>query len=364
MLALGGALRETGHYRVLFACAPTPGGRSFLQRACALGLEVAPVTDGNDLNALLSSRQIDVFHLHAGIGWEGHEGIYRAREAGVPIVVRTEHLPYLLTDPVQQQDYAALVGHVNRLICVSSDARDSFVRAGVPTDKIDVVLNGITPQIAISDRRCVRLELGLPAHALICLTVGRMTEQKGHQYLLQAIPRVISRIPHAYFLWVGAGPLECDLREMAQLLGLNGTQGRDRVHFLGRRDDVPRLIASSDLFVLPSLFEGLPLVVLEAMAKSLPIVGTDVIGTREAIEDGVTGRLVHPCDSSALASAIIEALNCTELAHIWSRNALHKMQTYFTAERMAHETNKVYQQALEIDKPIAHPKSTLARMGC
>jgi glycosyltransferase involved in cell wall biosynthesis len=347
MLALGEALHPIGGYKVLFACAPTPAGRSFLSRAETLGFAALPISFPEELSALLKQTHIDVFHMHAGIGWEGHEGIYRARDAGVPAIIRTEHLPYLLTDANQQHDYAQLVGHLDRLICVSSEARDSFVRAGVPADKINVVRNGITPKSVVADHEHLRAELGLPASSVICLTVGRMTEQKGHTYLLDAITQVISLVPQAYFLWVGTGPLEGALRERAQALDLYKTGGNDRIFFLGRRDDVPRLIASSALFVLPSLFEGLPLAVLEAMASGLPVVGTDVTGTREAIDDGVSGRLIPPCDSHQLAAAIIEALTRPDLAETWGRNARQVMQTHFTAERMAHETRSIYQEALE-----------------
>ncbi|MGA7731199.1 MAG: glycosyltransferase family 4 protein [Chloroflexia bacterium] len=346
MLALGETLHPIGGYKVLFACAPTPAGRAFLSRAEALGLAALPIAAPGELSALLKQAHIDVFHMHAGIGWEGHEGIYRARDIGVPAIIRTEHLPYLLTDANQQHDYAQLVGHVDRLICVSSEARDSFVRAGVPTDRIAVIRNGIIPTTAVAGHESLRAELGLPASSVICLTVGRMTEQKGHAYLLHAIAQVIPLIPHAYFLWVGTGPLEAELQEKARALDLYKTEGRDRIYFLGRRDDVPRLIASSALFVLPSLFEGLPLAVLEAMASGLPIVATNVTGTREAIEDGVSGRLVPPCDSHELASAIIEALTRPDLAETWGRNARQVMQTHFTAERMAHETSRVYREAL------------------
>ncbi len=99
------------------------------------------------------------------------------------------------------------------------------------------------------------------------------------------------REPRAEFVWVGDGPLEDELRPRVRRLGL----GR-RVHLLGRRADVRVLLAAADVLVLPSLFEGLPLVVLEAMAARVPVVATDLTGTAEAVEDGATGRLAPSAD--------------------------------------------------------------------
>jgi glycosyltransferase involved in cell wall biosynthesis len=106
----------------------------------------------------------------------------------------------------------------------------------------------------------------------------------------------------AEFVWVGDGPLEGELRPQVRRLRLD-----TRVHFLGRRADVPGLLAGPDVLVLPSLFEGLPLAVLEAMPAGVPVVPPGVTGTTEAIEDGATGRLVPPGDPAALAAGVVES---------------------------------------------------------
>ncbi len=348
MLALGQGLRDMGGYCVLFACEPHSAGRSFLARASASGVEAVAVSGAEDLTALFMAKHVDILHLHAGIGWEGHSGVKSARAARVPVIVRTEHLPYLLTDPAQQRDYADLVRKVDRLICVSREARGTFVQAGTPADKISVIHNGIVPAVGVAERAELRSELCLPPHAILCLTVGRLTEQKGHRYLLEAIPGIVAQVPHAYFLWVGTGPLQDELEESAHRSGLYKAGGADRIYFLGSRRDVPRLIASCDLFVLPSLFEGLPLAILEAMSGGLPVVATNVLGSREAIEDGVSGRLIPPQESDALGAAIVEALTRHDMAESWAHNARHAMQTHFTTQRMVSETIKVYRDLLDV----------------
>jgi glycosyltransferase involved in cell wall biosynthesis len=185
------------------------------------------------------------------------------------------------------------------------------------------------------------------------LTVARMTEQKGHQYLLAAIPTVTAHEPDAHFIWVGDGPLESSLRSQAAQLGID----ERRLIFAGWRQDIPRLLASADLFVLPSLFEGLPIVVLEAMAAGSAIVGTTVCGTREAIEDEVSGRLVEPANPAALATGIIEGLCHVESVARWRAAARRAYQQLFSADRMGRETADIYEAAF-----AAHQNWTLSRL--
>lgn len=340
------------HYRVLFVCPPSERGQKMLARARQLGCSIMTLNlqDEAEAYAALERRlrrlAICVFHCHAGIGWEGQRGVQVARQAGVPAVVRTEHLPYLLTDAGQRRDYQRLWPLVDRFICVSEEAYNSYLEAGMPDDKLCVVRNGIRAGQVAPDPAGVRADFGLPETARIVLTVARMTEQKGHKHLLNAIPTVLAHEPHAHFVLVGDGPLEGELRQQAAQLGID----EQRLIFAGWRQDIPRLLASADLFVLPSLFEGLPIVVLEAMAAGCAIVGTTVCGTREAIEDEVNGRLVEPGNPAALATGIIEGLCHTESIARWRAAARHTHRQFFTASRMGRETAVIYETALAAER--------------
>ena len=356
MLALAADLQ--GQYRIAFVCPPSTGGDPLLARARALGLATFPLNIKPEVKtgaapwksfiAWLRAQRFDLLHGHAGIGWEGHGGVYAARLADVPVVVRTEHLPDLITDRWQRAAYRRLVPLVDRLICVSEAARSSFVERGVPPEKLRVVRNGIVLRPLPSDRAGTRAVLEPAPRARIVLTIGRMTEQKGHRYLLDAVPAVLARHPDVYFLWAGVGPLQSQLRAWVRTLGLEG-----RVWFLGRRHDVADLLAAADLFVLPSLFEGLPLVVLEAMAAGLPVVGTRVCGTAEAVHDGVTGRLVPAKDAPALATAIVEVLDDPELARRRGAAGRERVEREFSATRMARETGAIYAELLDRVQPVA-----------
>ena len=355
MLLLAHELKN--QYRMAFVCPPSFHGAPFLERAAqdgmqtfALRVENGTAAAHDELQLWLRSEQIAIFHGHAGIGWEGHAAVFAARRADVPHIVRTEHLPHLITDEWQQTEHAALMQHVDRLLCVSDEARHTFLQAGIAPDQVTTVRNGIrAPHRLAPDFSSLRAQLGLDSTAKIALTVGRMTEQKGYRYLLEAVPRVLESAPQTHFLWAGEGELQNELRARVCELGLE-----NRVHFLGRREDVPQLLAACDLFVLPSLFEGLPLVVLEAMAMGVPVVGTRVCGTGEAVCDGETGRLVHPRDALALANGVLEVLKNPQQALQWGENGRARFALEFSASRMARETAAVYEEVLgrQIDNRV------------
>lgn len=134
-------------------------------------------------------------------------------------------------------------------------------------------------------------------------SVGRLTEQKGYTYLINAVPHVLRDLPNARFWIAGQGPLYTSLQQQVRNLGVES-----QVELLGNRDDIPALLDRTDLFVLPSVYEGLPTVVLESMARGVPVIATDIPGTREIIRDRVNGWLIPARDPKALANAILQAV--------------------------------------------------------
>jgi glycosyltransferase involved in cell wall biosynthesis len=346
MLTLGAEL--SARYRVSFICPPSSASTALLDRARQMGLQTLAISVGRQgegfqtLREWLRTHEIEIFHGHAGIGWEGHPGIYAARAAAVPVVVRTEHLPYLISAAWQRAEHNRLVEAIDGLICVSEAAHSTFLQRGLRADRLCVIRNGIQPRPARPDRPGVRASLGLEPESRIVLTVARMTRQKGHRFLADAAPTVIRHHPEVHFVWVGRGPLQRKLRDQVDRLGLSG-----RVHFVGERHDVPDLLAASDLFVLPSQFEGLPLSLLEAMAAELPVVATRVCGTAEVVCSGCSGRLVQSEDPSDLAAGILEALEHPELAASWGRAGRLRVEQEFSSARMASETAGLYDKLRE-----------------
>jgi glycosyltransferase involved in cell wall biosynthesis len=163
----------------------------------------------------------------------------------------------------------------------------------------------------------------------VLVVIGRLTPQKGHIYLLQALPSLVNEWPQLRCLIVGEGEMRGRLDALAQSLGL----GRHCV-FAGVSDAIPEVLAAADLFVLPSLSEGFPFVVLEALAMGCPVVATAIDGVTEVIQDGVTGRLVPPRDPTALAGAIREMLRDPAGARTMGMRGRRLVEERFTADRM------------------------------
>lgn len=337
MLTLGSALSD--EFDVVIAADGNSGGRDLLGRAAGMGLRIKTL----DLSALNPFKawlrnNAALLHVHAGIGWEGHELVRLGKAAGLP-TIRTEHLPYVLTSPVQQAEYGGLLLSVDRVITVSRAAYDSFAsRHGA--SRFALVPNGIAARAATTDRQNTRTALGLLAHEQMLLTVARFTEQKAYPTLLDAVPAVLEHQPGARFVWVGDGPDFATLETAVRDAGLDHA-----VTLLGHRDDVPDLLAAADLLVSPSLFEGLPLVLLEAMAAGVPIVTTAIGGSIQAVGEAHP-YLAASADPIALASTITTALANPDAAQKSGEAGRERFNQHFLASRMAAQTAKIYASAM------------------
>ena len=350
MLALAAGLRE--RYEVVVACPASTGGRRLLESARRIDIRAVEVTapDGTvppvELDWL---GRFDLVHVHAGVAFEGTHVVSLARRAGVPLVVRTEHQPYWVQAPEQAGSYRRTVEMVDRIICVSRGVADTFLLAGVPAERVVVVPNGVPPIRAV-DPGPVRRRLGLSGGAPVVLTPARFTERKGHPDLLAAARLVLHQRPDARFLWAGSGPTHRTMEEAVRVAGLV-----DQVLFRSGADDVADLLAVADVLALPSWYEGMPLVVLEAMAAGVPVVGTRVCGTDEVVEDRVTGRLVPPQDPKALAEALLDLLDDPAAARRCGRAGRRAYEASHTHLRMAADTAAVYQQLLGSPDSAGHP---------
>lgn len=301
--------------------------------ARAAGLDVRGHADPA---ALLAEVRPDLLHVHAGIGWEGH-ALTRAGAAGGVRVVRTEHLPWLLTDPGQQAEHAAAAADVDAFVAVSAAAAASWapVLARVAPDApLATIPNGVSAPPVRRGRAETRAALGIAPGAPLLLAVGRFTAQKDQITLVRAL-RVLGD-PALRLVLAGDGP-ERPACEAA-------AAGDRRIAFLGQRDDVGDLMSAADLLVLPSRFEGLSLVVLEAMALGLPVVASRIDSVVEAL-----GRahpfLADPGDPAALAAAIATALPGPRDFVAARQRRRHAAR--FTAARMTEDTAALYHAVLD-----------------
>lgn len=341
---------DRNRWRPVLAYHPDPGIAPLIEEARRAHVELQPVPkmpEGVEgamrvpafLRRLRSLRP-DVFHAHLTWPRACKFALVGAVLARIPAVVATAHLfvdlPVSRSISLQQRLLA--VG-VDRYIAVSHAlAQRLQTTYGIPAAKLQVVPNGIPINTFNAEpdatlRTTLAHEIARP----LVLTVARLDEQKGHRYLLEAAVYV----PDATFVFAGDGPERPALEDRARRLGVG-----DRVVFLGRRDDVPDLLACADLFVLPSLFEGLPLSVLEAMAAGTPVVASAVGGVEEAILHGETGLVVPPAEPKVLAAAIRIVLDHPALAHRLASAGRARVCREFSAKTMVRSVTDIYEELL------------------
>ena len=234
---------------------------------------------------------------------------------------------------------------VNHSFAVSEAGRRQLVLDGFhPEEKTSVARCGIEFQASAAvpgANYSFRQECDIPEPSFLIAVVGNLEEIKGHRYLIQALPGILDQFPHVFMIILGDGVLRPTLKTQVKDSGLSRS-----VMFAGWRKDVPRILAASDVLVLPSLSEGLPLAVLEAMAAGLPIVASNVGGVPEAVIDGETGFLVEPSSARSLREAILKLLKDPERARSMGAAGRTRVRAEFGVDRMVEETCEVYRNLL------------------
>lgn len=234
----------------------------------------------------------------------------------------------------------------NRLVatnvCVSRAVADFSIKiAQLPRAKVVVIPNGVEIAPFVKAERLDLTALGLPASARVIIAVGRLDPQKGLVHLLEAFPTLVARHDDVHLLLVGDGP------ERARLTRIVAEQGlTHRVHFAGWRPDVPRLLKSAYCLALPSLWEGMPNVVLEAMAASLPVVATSVEGVDELVVPNQTGLIVPPESSVDLSAALELLLSDSDRARAMGQAGCKRVESQFSWDKAAASYAALYRQIL------------------
>jgi glycosyltransferase involved in cell wall biosynthesis len=287
-------------------------------------------------------RRARVLHVH---GYAAADfGRLAARRLGAVLVLH-EHFADPRMPAYQGLADRLLARLTDRAIAVSASTRDFLVRERhVPADRVRLIWNGapldeFAPQGA-RRRAATRGELGLADDAPVVGSIGRLSEQKGHRYLLDAAPRVLAAVPEARFVVAGDGDQAPALQAQARSLGIEA-----RVVFTGHRTDVPALLEAFDVFCISSTYEGTPLTLFEAMAAGKAIVSTAVDGCREVIEDARTGLLVPARDPEALAGALTRTLRDAGLRAALAEAARRESSRYDIRE-CVERMQALYEEAL------------------
>ncbi|MGE3152403.1 MAG: glycosyltransferase family 4 protein [Nitrospiraceae bacterium] len=242
-------------------------------------------------------------------------------------------------------------GVLDRLLAASADhiIVNSQAVGGrfhyVPQKKLACIHNGVDPadygMVPAADRSAFRRSYGIPADVPVVVSVGRFVPYKGYRFLIQAAHRLVGRVPEIHWLLVGDGEERSGLERLSKDLGLERI-----VHFTGWLSRPQFALSAGDLFVLPSLGEHFGRVLLEAMAMRKAVVATNAGGVREIVKAGLTGVLVPPSDSQALAEAVQGLLANRSLADYLGINGRERVETYFTLDRHLQAVGNLYRSLL------------------
>lgn len=294
--------------------------------------------------AYCRANRFDLVHTHKYK--DNLVGTVAAGYCGIPHLVRTIHglaEPFHGFEAVKMRLYdtaddMAIRAKADKVIAVSGEIA-KILQARYGEQHVAHIYNGIQLdnirfQKSPTD---IRLLLNVSEGARLIGVVGRLTAVKGHQHFLAALAELKQRASDIHGVIVGDGPLRASLQAHAQKLGL-----ADCVHFVGHRDDTYDFMRALDVFVLPSLHEGIPMVLLEAMALARPIVASRVGGIPEVIQDGVHGLLVPVGDEQALADACLQHLTDRELATRCCGAAQRRVEQQFSSAAMADQMCRLY----------------------
>ena len=248
----------------------------------------------------------------------------------------------------ERRHYMALERWMSRipdqLVAVSDRQRETILEYHrLDPGRIKTIYNGVEPNTARQDasiRQKHRQALGIPPDAVLVGSVSVLSEQKGLSYFLQAAQTIHQQKPEVRFVVVGGGPLEESLRREAVDRGIGSV-----VQFTSWRTDVPELLGALDIWVMSSLWEAMPVALLEAMATQLPIVATDVGQNRSIVQDQVAALIVPPRDQSAIAAAVIELIDKPERAAALAQAAFCRVRKDYTTARMIEQYEDLYAPA-------------------
>jgi L-malate glycosyltransferase len=295
------------------------------------------------LAAFLRRQRFDVVHTHDL--WSNVMGVPAARLAGVPAIISSRRdLAHFDWYEGKRRVWLRRIQNLSNVVLANATPiRDALVAEdGFAPEKLRVIHNGVdTEKFQGGKRDRERLVPDAGDGKLVVLVGNMHSDVKGHPWLIAAAPAVVREFPTTKFVFAGDGESRATFEQQVAALEL-----QQSFVFLGRRDDIPDVLASCDIAVLPSKAEGLPNAVLEYMAAGLPTIASRVGGNAELVQDGVTGLLVPPQDSGALANALLRLLRDPQLLQLIASGGRRLATEGFSFERLVRETDALYTELL------------------
>jgi glycosyltransferase involved in cell wall biosynthesis len=331
-------LTKKGHDNHLIA----DGCGRLFERTQALRIKTFPMRIRNDLDVrsvpalrkLIFEEGYDIVHCHTKRAHALFLWLPRGRRRPKYVVTRRMDYP----EPNNWYTHLLYNRRVDGIVAVSRMIAEGLAHAGVEENKIRFIPSGVE----IDRFRDFRQRLASESETAIVGTAAILEERKGHRYLLEAVAALKKQGVPLQLRIAGDGSLRENLVGMAHQLGISHD-----VEFLGFVSDIPGFLSSIDIFVLPSLFEGLGVSLLEAMAAGKPVVATRVGGIVNSVIDGVTGLLVQPRDVDGLAAGLRKLIQHGSLAAAMGRRGIEHVRENFTMEQMAEKNEACYYALLD-----------------
>ncbi|MBU0753839.1 MAG: glycosyltransferase family 4 protein [Planctomycetes bacterium] len=344
-LYLASGLQRSGISNTM-VCQP---GSPMEERAAAAGVAVYPLKMRGEwdlvaawaLRGLIKRGRFDIVHMHTS---HAHTlGVLGARLAGRAKTIVARRVDFsIYRYPLSISGIKYKIG-VDRYIAISHAIREVMIRDKIPAEKISVVHSGIDLSRfeGIQGRSTLRKEFGLKEDTPVVGTVAHFAWHKGIEFLVEAAIAIRKKIPNVKIFLIGEGKLEGRIRDLVDKLDLHET-----IVFTGFRKDIPQVLDFLDLFVMPSVLEGLCTSILDALSSRLPVIGSEVGGIPEIIEHEKTGLLVPPRDPQALAAAVVRLLEDRALAQRLAQAGRQKVEKQFSIQSMVIGNRKVYEKLL------------------
>ena len=323
--------------------------RHVAQDLCSSGAQ-AQMKAARLLAQTLQDLRADLLHIQLISYYGGRVPLLAARWAGVPVVVTHHIAPRRSLTLMQRWTRRPFLRSVQWYVSVSeANLALHITRMGLPETRALHIHNGIEASKLRAELRTsgrLRGLLNLSESTPLVGCVGRLVEQKGYHWLIEAAPRILQAVPDAHFVAIGEGDLRAELEQQTARAGI-----ADRFHWLGFRNDVTELLPDLNALAMPSEYEGLPIVLLEAMACEVPVVAHAVDGIPEAVTNGVEGFLIPRGDVAQLENRLISVLQDRDMARRMGQAGRMRVLRDFTVDRMAQRYAALYHQVLSETVP-------------
>jgi glycosyltransferase involved in cell wall biosynthesis len=297
-----------------------------------------------ELYRLMKKKQIHVVRTHRYRS--NLYGRFAAFLAGVPVIIASVHDNYRTDKRPKRRIMNRILSKItDKIVAVSEDVKEDIIRYdSIDPSKIEVIPNGIDVERFNPEKNTanIRKEFSLEEDDIVIGFIGRIVPAKGLEYLLNALPYLKEEFKSIKLLIVGEGSLVEELKERAKKNNIF-----DNILFTGKRRDIPEILASINIFVMPSIAEGLPNALLEAMAMGKPIVTTEVGGIPEIVKNGFNGLLVPPRDTLSLSKAIKELISNDQLAAKLGQAARDLVHDNLSIKAIAQKWQSLYLSILK-----------------